>query len=178
MKKALLFVLFVLVAGLLVYVFLKPLYFDDAYMFIRYAENMKNHGVFGWNADQPSYGCTSAGYVFSNYLLIKLGLLNLLNQGRFLMLHSLLYFFGGLLFLFRVLKYILSGHKNSLIIVLGTITFLLILPITVKNAVTGMDTSMSFFANTLLIYAAYFFLKKRMVFAWCCFPLPRISLFL
>ena len=39
--------------------------FDDAYMFLRYADNFISSGEFSWNqSDGPAYGCTSAMQLF------------------------------------------------------------------------------------------------------------------
>ena len=37
---------------------------DDAYMFVRYARNILNHGAVSWNpGEAPTYGLTSLGYL-------------------------------------------------------------------------------------------------------------------
>ena len=84
----------------------RDIFFDDAFMFIRYAYNLAEHGVFGWNAEEAAYGCTSTGYVFSNYLFIKTGIANFLAQDKLLVLQSVLYFLLALIFL----------HKSNLLI--------------------------------------------------------------
>ena len=163
-QKALRYLLGISVIGLtLIISFLylsRDIFFDDAFMFIRYAYNLAEHGVFGWNADEAAYGCTSTGYVFSNYLLIKTGIASLLSQEKLLVLQSVFYFLLALFFI----------HKSNLLILtkenvfrweisLGVLLLVLLNPLLRRN-LTGMDTMMSLMSNALLIYCAFNYEQK------------------
>lgn len=138
----------------------RDIFFDDAFMFIRYAENLLRHGVFGWNAEEAAYGCTSVGYVFSTAFFIKTGLLNLMTQAKFLQAQSLFYLVLALFFLYKSSLLILGNEKNykqemSLLFML----LLLLNPLLRRN-ITGMDATMALFANSLLVFAAFSYHRK------------------
>ncbi|MEM6802023.1 MAG: hypothetical protein AAF696_11510 [Bacteroidota bacterium] len=139
----------------------RNIFFDDAFMFIRYAHNLLEYGVFGWNPEEAAYGCTSMGYVFSNYLFLLTGLDDLLGQARFLVLESVFYFFLALIFI----------HKSNLLILdkkpairwevsFGVLLLVLLNPLLRRN-LTGMDTMMSLWGNALLVYTAFIYYRKR-----------------
>ncbi|MDW3649926.1 MAG: hypothetical protein R8P61_22835 [Bacteroidia bacterium] len=139
----------------------RDIFFDDAFMFIRYAYNLAEHGVFGWNADEAAYGCTSTGYVFSNYLLIKTGLATFFSQENLLVLQSVIYFLLALLFIHKSNFLILDkGNPFRWEISLGILLLILLNPLMRRN-LTGMDTMMSLMSNALLIYAAYLYDRKK-----------------
>ena len=139
----------------------RDIFFDDAFMFIRYAYNLAEHGVFGWNADEAAYGCTSTGYVFSNYLFIKTGIASLIDQDKLLVLQSVIYFLLALLIMHNSNLLILGKeHAYRWEISLGVLLLLLFNPLMRRN-LTGMDTMMSLMSNALLIFAAYNYERKK-----------------
>ncbi|MEL6252572.1 MAG: hypothetical protein AAFR87_11225 [Bacteroidota bacterium] len=139
----------------------RNIFFDDAFMFIRYAHNLAEHGVFGWNADEAAYGCTSTGYVFSNYILLKTGIASLLSQDKLLVLQSVCFFLLGL-FLIQKSNLLILDKKNPYRREISLLVLLLVLlnPLMRRN-LTGMDTMMSLMSNALLIYATFNYEQKK-----------------
>lgn len=126
--------------------------FDDAYMFIRYADNLLAGHGYSWNAsDGPAFGCTSIPYTFLVALLRML--FPAVAEGTLLVRASGA--MGLLAFFLLVLacraavshRYLASLPWLSVFLaytLLDTDLFL-------AHARTGMDTTLSLAANALLL---------------------------
>src|SRR5438105_14248162 len=91
--NVLLFLAFAFTLSLLFFHLKKGCHFDDAYMFMRYADNIINHHVYGWNPGEKAFGCTSIVYTFFIALIksgsLLLGFTNSVrNDGTILILYS------------------------------------------------------------------------------------------
>jgi hypothetical protein len=129
-------------------------YFDDAFMFLRYAQMWDEYGSMGWNPGERTYGLTSLPYAwFVNlvYVLVPAGWLSAEK-----LLSGCSFFWGlvGLGIMYRALFLLTRGSRLAgknleigvLILIISSATFR-------ANWFTGMDTSLSFCANAFLIWA-------------------------
>ncbi len=121
---------------------------DDAYMFCRYAYNLANHGVFGWNPDEPSYGCTSMLYVVWIWIWQEVIGIGISHANVMLVCSSLFFGLLGLFFLGKILAHLLPDDN------LGWIW---VLPLTGSSAfhwvsLSGMDSTLSFAATCLMVF--------------------------
>lgn len=127
--------------------------FDDAYMFIRYAHNMLHGGTYGWNLHDKTYGCTSVPYTFFIFALEALGLGNRTTPSHLIAFSSFIWGIAALILFYRTLKLLTAGTKWFSTPILQCIVLLVVLmPIFLPHFFSGMDTMISLFANTLLIY--------------------------
>src|ERR1700742_3605792 len=83
---------------------------DDAYMFIRYADNIIKGGTYGWNLHEKTFGCTSIPYTFFILGLKELKLDHFLSSSQMLVFASYFWEILGLLLLYRTLKMITAGN--------------------------------------------------------------------
>jgi len=123
--------------------------FDDAYMFTRYAKHWLAGAGFSWNpADGPSYGLTSVSYLF-----VITAVLGLTGCSDALALTGTSFVAGLLSSLALVLLgFLIQGSKwsrRSWMPVL-VIPSLLLVPPFRYHSLTGMDTTLSLLANSLL----------------------------
>ncbi|MFL5787816.1 MAG: hypothetical protein ACJ748_07165 [Flavisolibacter sp.] len=148
----------------------KGCHFDDAYMFMRYADNIINHHVYGWNPGERAFGCTSMVYTFFEALLKCVSLLvgfqsSVRNDGTILILSS---FSWGMLSLWLMYKIIGRINRESFAIpqefIRITFAFILFSAPFNFNLTTGMDTMASVFFNTLVIYAAFLVTRNSSLF--------------
>lgn len=139
-------ILFIAFSFLIIFLF-KNTIFDDAYMFLRYAYKLESNGLYSWNGDVPTYGCTSILYVFSTFLFLKLGVIDFFGVVNFPAVHSLFYSIIYLYILGKIIdKMILDSSKLILAkVVVFTTSFWFF------RYQTGMDTSISMCINALLI---------------------------
>ncbi|MBK7317115.1 hypothetical protein [Candidatus Villigracilis affinis] len=152
--------LFVLLSALIIYhislvKLAGPTKFDDAYMFIRYADNFLNgHGV-AWNPDGvQTYGATSILYLA--LVVVARTVFQSMSSGGLLTLLS-----AGLgLLAILMIAYTCSWYaeskllKNSFLWVAVILTaFFVIAPVYLFHMASGMDTTLSLLCNTLLIFA-------------------------
>ncbi len=129
-------------------------------MFVRYAHNLLEHGIYGWNAGIKAYGCTSVAYVLSNTFWIKLGALSLFSIPTFLLAHATVYLFLALAVCYRLIAKVVIRQQPYLpYLRFGVMVAILGNGYLWVN-VTGMDTMMSLFANVLLIYASFSYLRN------------------
>ncbi len=133
--------------GSLVYLPTTP---DDAYMYLRYADNLLDGKGFAWNSDGiQTYGVTSLPYLLAVTAARALHL----SGGGLLMLLS--WVFGGLFFVPVVLACRTVVKTRSL----RSVTLLIVLcsapvvwqAMTRTHALSGMDTTMSTLGNALLV---------------------------
>lgn len=156
-----LFFSFVTVA-ILSFLYRRSIVFDDAFMFIRYAFNLDVHGIYGWNSNQVSYGCTSIAYVFSTWFFRKIGILQDMNLWIFPKIHSVLYLLLIFLMCFYLAKLILKNKQKYFIEI--SLLICIILAFTLSPQINGMDTLMAIFTNCILVYAAFNYIKKQTSF--------------
>ncbi len=123
---------------------------DDSYMFVRYAHNILEHGVYGWLADEPSYGCTSILFVFSHVFFMSLGLHEYFGVHFYIYLHNLIYFILAIYLIFNLSRSILK-QANIYGLPVLIITMLSGIPLAVH--LTGMDTIAAVCTNILMVQA-------------------------
>ena len=129
--------------------------FDDAFMFIRYAENILAGQGYTWNAGDPLlFGNTSILYTY--VIAISKGLFgNWLTNSQVLVFVAFIF---ALLFLFilqrGLFKLVQSEFlKNKMVLALCTIPFIIFPLIYGFQVSTGMETTMSLLFNGLFVFA-------------------------
>lgn len=128
--------------------------FDDSYMYCRYASNFLSGHGFSWNSqDGPSHGATSPAY------LVLITLLKHFSSAGNSLLLSTASFWAGLagLFLLVYAGYLRGGLKG---IPLLTIPLILISSSFRFHSFTGMETTLSFASNALLVLSVLLYGKK------------------
>lgn len=130
--------------------------FDDAYMFIRYADNfLSGYGV-AWNRDGiQTYGATSILYLFCVAMLRWF--FSEIDSASVLIRASALF---GLLAIgvntITINSFVRSKALTKLKLPLAvSMSYLLLSPIYRFHAVSGMDTTLSIFANSVLVLSAF-----------------------
>jgi len=133
--------------------------FDDAYMYSRYSSNYLAGNGFSWNvSDGPAYGATSPMYLFI-ITLVK-GVFPGVTNSFLLSLVSLCMGILGLIVL------ISSGFKEGKNLTKFRLP-LLVIPICILSAsfryhlFTGMETTLSFFSNSLLVLSLVGYGKRQ-----------------
>ena len=139
-----------------------PTDFDDAYMFLRYAHNLRGGHGLAWNPGQPPvFGVTSPAH-----LLVVAGLGALwpgLEGGRLLQLVSLaMGLLAPALLAFTCARFARHPRLQGNFGLWAAVLFPLV---TLTEAFefhvrTGMDTTISLLANALLIHAALVFSRR------------------
>lgn len=122
--------------------------YDDAFMFMRYANNILEHGVYGWNFDEHSYGCTSILYTFWILIWHYLFDIGIEQAQTLLILSSLGFSFAGIYLFTRILALLFPDTRHP---------WIWILPLTTSfpflgNSLNGMDTTLAFFAVSGMLY--------------------------
>jgi hypothetical protein len=148
---------------LLVFTLLKipdGLYFDDTFMFVRYASNIIHYGNFGWNPYEHTYGCTNIPFTYFVVLLKILRIDQWMGLSATLLLSSLFWALCSLFLLYKIMNDLvgerMGNHRWLLILYTATLS---IAPVFAYNIITGMDTTFSLFFNVLMIY--FLFRYKR-----------------
>ncbi len=136
--------------------------FDDAYMLTRYAKHWLSGAGFAWNAaDGPSYGVTTPAYLF--VITAVLGL----THGSDAMVLTLASYLTGLLAAASlvVLGFLVQGDsgKEKSWMPLLVVPWLLLLPPFRYHSLTGMETTFSLFANSLLACSIVLTTRRRTV---------------
>lgn len=137
------------------------LLFDDAYMFVRYADNLLHGYGYTWNpGEAPTFGCTSIPYT----LLVACArrLLPGLSASRTLIGTSAVLGLASFSMLCLAVRAAVGprGHKYFPWVCAALAGILLRSDVYVYHARTGMDTMLAFFANALLIFVLYAYAKK------------------
>ena len=128
--------------------------FDDAFMFMRYAENLLAGNGFSWNAEDGAiFGCTSILYVYI-VAVVKFLFGGLANNSILLTATS---FFFALAFLMELNGGMFQSVRSSFmksrwIISFLTIPFLALPLVFGFHASTGIETTLSLFLHTGFIY--------------------------
>ena len=156
--------LFVLVVFYLVFVAANlTTTFDDAYMFLRYADNvLKGHGI-AWNPDGvQTYGATSLLYLL--LIVVGRGLFSFADGSAILVITSSAFGLTSLL-LMAVGGYRLTAseffksHPLAFPLLLAFLFFLS--PTFLFHATSGMDTTLAMLCNMLLIFAVLNWVAKK-----------------
>ncbi len=149
---------------LLVFTFMKireGLYFDDTFMFVRYAHNIIKYGNYGWNAQEHTYGCTNIPFTFYIALLKVFHIDQLFGLSATLLLSSFFWAVLSLVFLYKIIVSLAGDFIGStrwpIILFLCTIA---IAPVFSYNIITGMDTTFSLFFNVLMIHFLFRYISK------------------
>lgn len=122
--------------------------YDDAFMFLRYANNILDHGVYGWNFDENSYGCTSILYTFWILIWQALFEIGIEEAQALLMLSSLAFSFAGVFLFTRILKILFPDNPSYwswILLLTASFPFL-------GNSLNGMDTTLAFFSTSLMLF--------------------------
>jgi hypothetical protein len=123
---------------------------DDAFMFVRYTDNLFEHGRLAWNPDGPAvYGLTSPAYL----LVVAPVRLVFPHQAAVTVLVASMLCF--LVFWFALASLVarqLAGHGLKTLIVLAVMTGVLMGSNLRQHAVSGMDTMFALACVTLVIW--------------------------
>lgn len=128
--------------------------FDDAYMFIRYANNFLNgHGI-AWNSDGiQTYGVTSILYFV--IVTTARSILPHVDTGALLTIISAALGLTAIAVLAHTCSRFASSHLPGSSFVLFAAVFMAYFvtsPVFVYHMTTGMDTTLSFLCNAVLIF--------------------------
>jgi hypothetical protein len=143
---------FILLGAWLCRAWFRPLTFDDAYMFYRYALNIRDGLGLAWNPDGiPTYGTTSQLWTF---FVLPLTLLPV-SLGHTLVLASWLTGIAALATLAEALTRraqspLLQGRSLAFVAIAAP---LLLNPVFAYHLTTGMDTMLSLWANAAVVFA-------------------------
>ena len=135
--------------------------FDDAYMFIRYADNfLRGHGV-AWNPDGiQTYGTTS--FLYLAIIIAARIILQNFNPGVLLTILSASLGLMAIAALAYTCNHFARSSllKNSFLLLATIFTaYFVISPVFIFHMTSGMDTTLSLLCNTLLVFA---------VMGWIC----------
>lgn len=135
--------------------------FDDSYMFVRYALHFLDGKGIAWNPDGMAvFGATSLPYM----LLVALGLnISPVSAGTTLLLISWFIGLVALLGLWVIGVWSVGSIALRSWARVGAFLFPLVLGLNIfpRNAVTGMDTTLSFAAHVLLIGCTLLFCRRQ-----------------
>lgn len=131
--------------------------FDDAYMFIRYANNFLSGNGFSWNAsDGPAYGATSTSYLFT--VTAARGLFPLSDAT---VLTGLSFAAGLLSCVILVLAGFLYGnHLRKSWIPLLIIPAMILGGAFRFHSLTGMETTISLLGNSVFVLSLLLYEKR------------------
>lgn len=139
--------------------------FDDAYMFMRYADNMLAGRGVSWNPDGiQTYGATSLLYLF--VIVAARGLFLWADGGTVLVVTSAVFGMASLVLMAVGCARLSSSDvfkKYPLLFptILAVLFFLS--PDFLFHATSGMDTTLALFCNALLIFVALNWVKLKNV---------------
>jgi len=137
------------------------LFFDDTYMFVRYADNIIKYGNYGWNAGEHTYGCTNIPFTYFIVVLKLLHLDKLFGLSTMLLLACLFWAVASLLLLYKtILLLTRNTFFDQPLLVTLLICLISVTDVFSYNVITGMDTMMSVFFNTLMVYLLLNYLSK------------------
>ncbi|MFO7625972.1 MAG: hypothetical protein R6V62_01780, partial [Candidatus Fermentibacteraceae bacterium] len=130
--------------------------FDDSYMYCRYASNFLSGHGFSWNfQDGPSHGATSPAY-----LVLITCLKQLFHPENSLLLSSASFLAGLIGLLLLVSAGYLRGRGGHKSIPLLAIPLILASSSFRFHSFTGMETTLSFASNSLLILSVLLYGRK------------------
>lgn len=142
-------------------------YFDDAHMFVRYADNYLATGIISWNRDfsdltsdslpKGIYGCTSLVFF---WFIVGLRFLFNISSILTVKIASFAFCLASLITIFITIKLIFK-NKTSLTTFARSFTLLTLCSPILYHSNTGMDTTASFFANALLIFFTLKFIASE-----------------
>lgn len=144
-------------------------WFDDAFMYVRYAENINGGHGCTWNLGLPAaYGCTDIVFTYLIALAKKIA-----PTASYAKISIWLPIINLLIILPVLIVAVIRFSKPKSNLEVAVICALVLGPIVLNPAIryhffTGMDTILSFSANVLLIIS-FLWLKKN-------FSIPRLVL--
>lgn len=136
--------------------------FDDAYMFMRYADNILAGSGVSWNSsDGYAYGCTSLAYLFS--IVMVRYLFSGASIEEILVGTSFFYGIAAIALLAYIVKTLFIKKRFlGWIIAFGLlITYLTHFTELIFFTRSGMDTTISFYSNSLLCAVLLKFLVSK-----------------
>lgn len=127
---------------------------DDAYMFVRYADNFLEYGNLSWNPNAEStYGLTSLAYLI---VVIPLRLIFSTQPAFVMILSSLISGLLALLSIIWLLRKLITEHVHRLIIwVVLSLSFVVAGESVTTHLTSGMDTMFSVFVVTVWLGVLY-----------------------
>ncbi len=137
--------------------------FDDAYMFIRYADNVLGGYGFVWNRGEASvYGTTSILYAL--FITFMRSVTNLISVSatNTLIASTFIFSCGSILCLSIIRSQLLKAGTLLQSISLYCFALLFCTPLLI-HIFFGMDTTLSLFTNTLLILSVLHLIIKQPV---------------
>jgi hypothetical protein len=135
-------------------------YFDDSYMFVRYADNLLSGHGYAWNPGEgQTFGCTSIPYVF--LIAVFRRLLPGVPAGRLLLWTAGLLGLAAFFLLVLAVRAAVSHPRlRSLPWLCCVLGILLLGPgVYVTHGSTGMDTMLSLAGNALLVLVLFAFAR-------------------
>jgi hypothetical protein len=131
-----------------------PTHFDDAYMFLRYADNLIHGGRYGWNVeDGNTFGCTSIVYTF--LVAICRWLFPRVDGGMLLKAISAALGVSAIALLALAVRRATRKISHAGAAILAVLALLLMNDVRFWfHAFSGMDTMLSLNANALLLLGA------------------------
>jgi hypothetical protein len=135
--------------------------FDDAYMFMRYADNMLAGLGVSWNPDGiQTYGATSLLYLF--VIVAARGLFSWVDGGTVLVVTSAVFGMASLVLMAVGCARLSSSDvfkKYPLLFPTFLAALFFLSPDFLFHATSGMDTTLALFCNVLLIFATLNWVK-------------------
>ena len=124
-------------------------HFDDAYMFIRYADNLIAGNGYSWNGEERTYGCTSITYTLF-IALVKLIIGGSLSSTAILLCSTLLW--GGLALGLIYLTLRRAGGLSWQVAAF-VVSYIMVEPLFSYHMLSsGMDTMLSVFSLSALLF--------------------------
>ncbi len=141
---------------------LLPLSFDDAYMFTRYAKNFLVNHNFGWNAGERTYGCTSIGYMLFVTFIESIFPKSFAGDEIVLKFSSFFWGILALVYMYKSLKIVTNNSVLKKVYWPQLITLLILfMPVFINNLFSGMDTTMSLFGDSFMIFLFLQYNRKQ-----------------
>ncbi len=139
--------------------------FDDAFMFIRYANNFLSGYGFSWNKEAlPTYGCTSLLYLF---FITFLKWLLPYSAAQILTGASLFFTILSFIILVILSRLLFSESKNShFLISIMPISLIFLSSIYAFHSTTGMETTMAFCINVIFILFSHLYSRNEIKQYW------------
>jgi hypothetical protein len=132
--------------------------FDDSYMYCRYASNYLSGNGFSWNIGEgAAFGATSPAYLI---LITTLKSLSQVDNSFLLSLTSFLASLAGLFFLVCA-GYLHGETLSKWHFPLLVVPFCLLSDSFRFHSFTGMETTLAFCSNAILIVAVVFYSRKQ-----------------
>lgn len=131
--------------------------YDDGLMYYRYAFNIVEHGVYGWNK-YPSNGCTSTLYTLISCIPVLINKAFSYSLSPVKLMMAMSYFFY--LFFAGLVAWQMVKKRVDIVKAVALLLLLTLSKIMLTNMVNGLESS---FAGLMLsIYILFFYKQKGM----------------